>query len=612
LLWDTNRLAQAEPLFRRALTIDEKSYGPNNPDVATELNNLAEVLRATNRLGEAEPLYRRALAIDEKSSGPDHPNVARDLNNLASLLQATNRLAQAEPLFRRALAIPEKSYGPDHPDVAIRLNNLALLLLDTNRLAQAEPLYRRALAIGEKSYGPDHPVLATELNNLAGLLKATNRLAQAEPLYRRALAIDEQSYGPDHPRVAICLNSLAWLLKDTNRLSQAEPLMARAVCILSRFQRASGHEHPHQRAGVENYRGLLTKLKVADPDIAGRIMAASDRTGKLSPIVPELERLLGSAKPVADVLALLDRQYREQGMPAVYFLKPNEPIAPHLEELLRPTGNSLNAVGVRAFRRGAHADAVVLYEAAIELMSGQPAQAPARLISAMNRAAALRELGLITQARDELVKLLPQLAQAPAMDSATGGRARYHLGLCHWRLGDWALAQQSAEESLAVYDAAPKGSPVDPALRRQSEEVLAAVKARKAPPQLAAVNAQAEVQAARARYRARLALATLPLNQQAIPLLDQVIGPARSTQEVLAGLDRSYHEQGKPAVWFLPLNEPLAPHLNQLLGPAKSVKEVLDSLDRQYRAEGKPAVWFLPLSEPIAPKLDELLGKLSR
>jgi len=47
----------------------------------------ALTLRATNRLGEAEPLMRRALAIDEASLGPEHPNVARDLNNLAELLR---------------------------------------------------------------------------------------------------------------------------------------------------------------------------------------------------------------------------------------------------------------------------------------------------------------------------------------------------------------------------------------------------------------------------------------------------------------------------------------------------------------------------------------------
>ena len=55
---------------------------------------------------------RRALAINEKSFGPDHPNVAIRLNNLAQLLKATNRLAEAEPLMRRALAIDEKSSAP--------------------------------------------------------------------------------------------------------------------------------------------------------------------------------------------------------------------------------------------------------------------------------------------------------------------------------------------------------------------------------------------------------------------------------------------------------------------------------------------------------------------
>ena len=67
---------------------------------------------------------RRALAIDEQSLGPDHPNVAIRLNNLAQLLKATNRLAEAEPLMRRALAIDEQSLGPDHPNVAIETSTI--------------------------------------------------------------------------------------------------------------------------------------------------------------------------------------------------------------------------------------------------------------------------------------------------------------------------------------------------------------------------------------------------------------------------------------------------------------------------------------------------------
>jgi hypothetical protein len=56
-------------------------------------------------MDEAELLYRRALSIRERSFGKEHPDVAIDLNNLASLLQDTNRMAEAEPLYRRALSI---------------------------------------------------------------------------------------------------------------------------------------------------------------------------------------------------------------------------------------------------------------------------------------------------------------------------------------------------------------------------------------------------------------------------------------------------------------------------------------------------------------------------
>jgi tetratricopeptide (TPR) repeat protein len=131
--------------------------------------------RRSPKFGEAEPLYRRALAIDEKSFGPDHPKVARGLNNLAALLRDTNRLAEAEPLFRRALAIDEKSFGLDHPDVASCLNNLAWLLLNTNRLAEAEPFSRRHLRIFAefaRRTGHEHPHFRTAINNYAGLLSA--------------------------------------------------------------------------------------------------------------------------------------------------------------------------------------------------------------------------------------------------------------------------------------------------------------------------------------------------------------------------------------------------------------------------------------------------------
>jgi tetratricopeptide (TPR) repeat protein len=115
-------------------------------------NVRADHMRDTNwdqgRYADAEPLFKRALAITEKSLGPDHPDAGRLLNNVALLYQAQGRSADAEPLFKRAVAIAEKSLGPDHSDVATLLINLAGLYGAQGRWADGLPLARKATERG--------------------------------------------------------------------------------------------------------------------------------------------------------------------------------------------------------------------------------------------------------------------------------------------------------------------------------------------------------------------------------------------------------------------------------------------------------------------------------
>ena len=84
---------------------------------------------AQGQYAAAEPLYKRSLETREKYLGPDHPDVATSLNNLASCYQSQGQYTAAEPLCKRSLAINEKALGPDHPDVATSLNNLAGFVL---------------------------------------------------------------------------------------------------------------------------------------------------------------------------------------------------------------------------------------------------------------------------------------------------------------------------------------------------------------------------------------------------------------------------------------------------------------------------------------------------
>ena len=55
--------------LEKALSIRERELGQDATETAISLNNLAALYRTTGRYAEAEPLYKRALAIDEESLG---------------------------------------------------------------------------------------------------------------------------------------------------------------------------------------------------------------------------------------------------------------------------------------------------------------------------------------------------------------------------------------------------------------------------------------------------------------------------------------------------------------------------------------------------------------
>jgi tetratricopeptide (TPR) repeat protein len=246
----------ARPLFERALAIRKKARGPEHPDTASSLNNLALLLQKQGDLVAARPLYERALEIGEKVQGPDHPATATRLNNLAGLLRHQGDVAGARPLYERALAIREKVLGPEHRDVAQSLSNLAVLLRVQGDFAAAQPLHERALAIREKVLGPEHPDVAQSLNNLAFLLKAQGDLAAARPLYKRALAIREKVLGPEHPDVAQILNNFAVLLSAQGDLAAARRLCERALAIR---EKVLGSEHPDTVRVRENLALLIAE-----------------------------------------------------------------------------------------------------------------------------------------------------------------------------------------------------------------------------------------------------------------------------------------------------------------------------------------------------------------
>ncbi len=102
--YEQGNYSEAEKQFLAALQ-EVENFGPEDTRLATSLNNLALLYHDEGKYAEAEPLYQRALAINEKTLGPEHPSVALSLENYAELLRKTGREEEASSMEARAEAI---------------------------------------------------------------------------------------------------------------------------------------------------------------------------------------------------------------------------------------------------------------------------------------------------------------------------------------------------------------------------------------------------------------------------------------------------------------------------------------------------------------------------
>lgn len=230
------------------------------------------LMKEVHRAADAEPLLRRALAIQEKAKGGEHADVAEGLLKLAlcRMQRGKEGLEEADRLQQRALAILEKARGKDDLSIAIALYQLGLGRLMTKQFDKAKPEFTRAIAIREKALGPDNAELASVLEalgdvDMARLMpfaiirpainskyltiedpfqSAIERLGrQAETFYKRALAIRAKTAEANDPDLADTLGKLAQVAMLRNQPGDGEPYATRWSAIHERIRRGptAGH-----------------------------------------------------------------------------------------------------------------------------------------------------------------------------------------------------------------------------------------------------------------------------------------------------------------------------------------------------------------------------------
>jgi CHAT domain-containing protein len=237
----SDRYKDAVPLTERAVAMTEKLLGPEHPNVATGLENLAAMRGLLRRFADAEAPRKRAISINERAYGKEHPNVAESLRGLGHLYRLQNRFEEALPLLQRGLSIAEKALGADHPRLVVHLTEIAELHRAQGRYADAEALLKRALANIDKPHGVAPEFADTQriqiLQSLAFLSQSQGRRQDARPLLEAALAASERLFGADHSLTGDLMTTLAFYLLDQDQTDEAERYFERALPISERAGR---------------------------------------------------------------------------------------------------------------------------------------------------------------------------------------------------------------------------------------------------------------------------------------------------------------------------------------------------------------------------------------
>jgi tetratricopeptide (TPR) repeat protein len=149
--------ASSERDMRAAIALKAALLGPDHPDVAGSMTNLADTLEELERWDEALATAQRAIAIDEKSADVRSISYAADLMTVAEILAHLGRLAEAEANLKQVLKVAAEAGGAETMMFGIALTDMGEVLVTVGRAREAVAFLERAQAV-QTRVGDGNPV----------------------------------------------------------------------------------------------------------------------------------------------------------------------------------------------------------------------------------------------------------------------------------------------------------------------------------------------------------------------------------------------------------------------------------------------------------------------
>jgi tetratricopeptide (TPR) repeat protein len=140
VLDDLDQSEDAERMYLECLLLKREIFPSDHPEILTDLNNLAEVLRQRGELSQAKSMHREALRL-QGNRDAGLWSVSRA--NLGRVLYLQGRYDEAVDMFQQALASTGEAATEPSPFVEMVSDRLEAALRDQKGMRKKNGVYER-------------------------------------------------------------------------------------------------------------------------------------------------------------------------------------------------------------------------------------------------------------------------------------------------------------------------------------------------------------------------------------------------------------------------------------------------------------------------------------
>lgn len=215
-----------EKKYREALALskekEKETDSPRERCLLREAQGKCE--QALGNLAEAEELFRSALSMAEEENDPHDLFLARLLRNLSMTLDQEQKYAEAIPYAEQELTILRNSLPDSDLRIADCMLGLAKHHYEQGRFALASEMIHDCMARYEAKEGRNCLGMSACLNNLGRILENQGENEASIPLFTEAVRIRKELLGT-HEETAFTLLNLGTALAGIGSYKEAAQVL---------------------------------------------------------------------------------------------------------------------------------------------------------------------------------------------------------------------------------------------------------------------------------------------------------------------------------------------------------------------------------------------------